>query len=123
MFTSLKGRSVIVTGASKGIGRGMAQRFGQAGCQVLVVSRHAVEAEAVAAEILAAGGSAKAFAADVTREADMHAMASAAVESFGTIHILCANAGIFPAARLGRMTEADFDLVLGTNLKGTFLAV
>src|ERR1019366_8040702 len=123
MFTSLKGRSVIVTGASKGIGRGMAQRFGQAGCQVLVVSRHAVEAEAVAAEILAAGGSAKAFAADVTRQADMHAMASAAVEAFGTIDILCANAGIFPAAKLGRMTEADFDLVLGTNLKGTFLAV
>jgi 3-oxoacyl-[acyl-carrier protein] reductase len=123
MFTSLKGRSVVVTGASKGIGRGLAQRFGQVGCHVLVVSRKSTEAEAAAAEIVAAGGSAKAFAADVTRQADMHAMASAAVEAFGTIDILCANAGIFPAAKLGLMTEADFDLVLATNLKGTFLAV
>ncbi len=123
MFTSLKGRSVVVTGASKGIGRGLARRFGQVGCQVLVVSRKSAEAEAAAAEIRAAGGSAKAFAADVTRQADMHAMAAAAVEAFGTIDILCVNAGIFPAAKLGLMTEADFDLVLATNLKGTFLAV
>lgn len=123
MFTSLLGRSVIVTGASKGIGRGLAQRFGQAGCQVLVVSRTLSGAEAAAAEIVAAGGRARPFAGDVTCEADMRAMAAAAVESFGGIDILCANAGIFPAATLGQMTEADFDRVLGTNLKGTFLAV
>ena len=101
MFTSLKGRSVVVTGASKGIGRGLAQRFGQVGCHVLVVSRKSTEAEAAAAEIVAAGGSAKAFAADVTRQADMHAMASAAVEAFGTIDILCANAAFSPLPSLG----------------------
>jgi 3-oxoacyl-[acyl-carrier protein] reductase len=123
MFTSLKGRSVIVTGASKGIGRGIARRFGLAGCQVLVVSRKLQEAERVAAEIVAAGGTAQALAADVTRQADMQAMAQAAREQFGAIDILCANAGIFPASPLSTMTEADFDLVLGTNLKGTFLAV
>lgn len=123
MFTSLAGRSVIVTGASKGIGRGIAVRFGQAGCRVLVVSRHAADADAVAAQIVAAGGSARAIACDVTQETDMHAMAAAALETFGTIDVLCANAGIFPAAKLGEMTGADFDLVLGTNLKGTFLAV
>lgn len=50
-------------------------------------------------------------------------MAQAALDSFGAIDILCANAGIFPAATLDAMTEADFDLVLGTNLKGTFLSV
>ena len=60
MFTSLKGRSVIVTGASKGIGRGIALRFGLAGCQVLVVSRKLPEAERVAAEIVAAGGTRRA---------------------------------------------------------------
>jgi 3-oxoacyl-[acyl-carrier protein] reductase len=123
MFTSLKGRSVIVTGASKGIGRGIARRFGQAGCQVVVVSRKLPEAERVAAEIVAAGGTAEALAADVTRQADMQAMAQTAREKFGAIDILCANAGIFPASPLATMTEADFDLVLGTNLKGTFLAV
>ena len=123
MFTSLKGRTVIVTGASKGIGRGIALRFGLAGCQVLVVSRKLPEAERVAAEIVAAGGTAAALAADVTRQADMRAMAQAARDEYGGIDILCANAGIFPASPLATMTEADFDLVMGTNLKGTFLAV
>jgi 3-oxoacyl-[acyl-carrier protein] reductase len=123
MFTSLKGRSVIVTGASKGIGRGIALRFGSAGCKVLVTSRSLSDAQAVAAEIAAAGGNALGFAADVTSQAGMQAMAEAAVKSFGGIDILCANAGIFPAAKLGDMTEADFDAVIATNLKGAFLAV
>ena len=123
MFSSLKGRSVIVTGGSKGIGRGIALRFGSAGCKVLVVSRKLGEANAVVAEIVAAGGSALGFAADVSRQADVQAMAEAAMGAFGGIDILCANAGIFPAAKLGAMTEADFDAVIGTNLKGTFLSV
>jgi 3-oxoacyl-[acyl-carrier protein] reductase len=123
MFSSLKGRSVIVTGSSKGIGRGIALRFGLEGCQVLVVSRNRPEAQAVVAEILAAGGKAVAFAADVTQQKDVEAMARAALDAFGGIDILCANAGIFPAAKLGAMTEADFDQVIATNLKGTFLSV
>ena len=123
MFTSLKGRSVIVTGSSKGIGRGIALRFAAAGCSVLVVSRRLNEANAVAAQILAEGGSARAVEADVTKPEDMRAMAKAALDSFGAIDILCANAGIFPAAKLDAMTEADVDLVLGTNLKGTILSV
>jgi len=123
MFSSLTGRSVIVTGASKGIGRGIALRFGSAGCQVLVVSRTLSEADGVAAEIVAAGGTARGFASDVSQAADMQAMAAAAMQWFGAIDILCANAGIFPAATLGVMTEADFDAVIGTNLKGMFLSV
>ena len=120
MFTSLEGRTVIVTGASKGIGRGLALRFGQAGLNVLVVSRALAEAEKVAAEI---GPKASAFAADVTKAEDMAAMAAAALERYGSIDVLCANAGIFPAAKLGEMTGEDFDHVIGTNLKGTFLTV
>jgi 3-oxoacyl-[acyl-carrier protein] reductase len=123
MFTPLRGRSVIVTGSSKGIGRGIARRFALAGCKVLVVSRKLDEAKAAAAEIVAAGGEARAFAADVTSQSDMEAMARAAIDAYGAIDILCANAGIFPAAKLGAMTPADFDAVIGTNLKGTFLAV
>ena len=123
MFASIKGRSVIVTGSGRGIGRGIARRFGAVGCRLLVVSRTLAEAQRVAGEITAEGGTARAFAADVQRAADMAAMAKAAVDSYGGIDILCANAGIFPAAKLGLMTEADFDQVIGTNLKGTFLAV
>jgi 3-oxoacyl-[acyl-carrier protein] reductase len=120
MLKSLQGRTVIVTGGSKGIGRGIALRFGRAGLNVLVVSRRLEEAEAVAAEI---GPSATGFAADVTSRASCAAMAAAAVERTGRIDILCANAGIFPAAKIADMTDEDFDLVMDTNLKGTFLAV
>lgn len=120
MFTSLAGKTVIVTGASKGIGRGMARRFGEAGLNVLVVSRNLDEAEKVAGEI---GSNASGFAADVTVPGDCSAMAACALDRYGSIDVLCANAGIFPAAKLGAMTAADFDHVIGTNLKGTFLSV
>jgi len=123
MFKSLDGRSVIVTGAGKGIGRGIALQFGAVGCHVLVVARTGSDANLVAAEITSAGGRATGFAGDVTRQSDMLSMAQAAVEACGGIDILCANAGIFPTSLLDVMTEADFDLVMNTNLKGTFLAV
>jgi 3-oxoacyl-[acyl-carrier protein] reductase len=120
MFQSLAGRTVIVTGASKGIGKGIARRFAEAGLNVLVVSRNLAEAEKTAAEI---GGNASGFAADVTSTEDCTAMAAAALARYGSIDVLCANAGIFPAAKLGAMTAADFDHVMNTNLKGTFLSV
>ena len=123
MFNSLRGRTVIVTGASKGIGRGIAERFGLAGCNVLVVARDLPNARLVADAIVAAGGVARAFSADVTRQSDMHGMAAAAQEAYGRIDILCANAGIFPPSPLATMTAEEFDLVMATNLKGTFLAV
>jgi 3-oxoacyl-[acyl-carrier protein] reductase len=120
MFRSLQRRTAIVTGASKGIGRGIARRLGEAGLNVLVVSRTLADAEKAAAEI---GASASAFAADVTKTDDCAAMADAAVRRYGSIDVLCANAGIFPSAPLGTMTAADFEHVIGTNLTGTFLSV
>lgn len=123
MLTSLAGRVCIVTGGSKGIGRGLALRFAEVGCKVLVVARHADQAGQVVAEIERAGGKAAAFAGDVASGDSMRAMADEAVRRFGGIDILCANAGIFPAAKLPEMTEADFDRVIGTNLKGMFLSI
>ncbi|BBK33581.1 3-oxoacyl-[acyl-carrier protein] reductase [Stella humosa] len=123
MFAPLAGRSVIVTGGSRGIGRGMAMRFAAAGCRVLVAARDRTAAEATAAEIVAAGGTALGLAVDVADEAATKAMTAAAEAHFGGIDILCANAGIFPSARLGQMTPGDFDQVIATNLRGTFLAV
>ncbi len=120
MFRSLSGRTVIVTGGSKGIGRGIAKRFGAAGLNVLVVSRTLADAERVAAEI---GANASACVADVADPAACERMAATALERYGSIDVLCANAGIFPSAKLGDMTAADFDQVIGVNLKGTFLAV
>ncbi len=120
MFKSLKGKTAIVTGASKGIGRGIARRLGEAGLNVLVVSRTIGDAEKVASEI---GANASAFAADVTSPDGCAAMADAAVSRYGSIDILCTNAGIFPYAKLGEMTAANFEHVMRTNLTGTFLSV
>jgi 3-oxoacyl-[acyl-carrier protein] reductase len=119
MFKSLKGKTAIVTGASKGIGRGIARRLGEAGLNVLVVSRTIGDAEKVAAEI---GANASAFAADVAKPDDCAAMAETAASRYGSIDVLCANAGIFPSAKLGEMTAADFEHVIQTNLTGTFLS-
>jgi len=123
MFTSLSGRTAIVTGASRGIGRAIALRFGAIGCHVLVVARAMDGAEAVAAEIVEAGGVASGMAADVSVEADARRMADVAVQRYGAIDLLCANAGIFPAARLTQMKVEEFDHVMAVNLRGTFLSV
>jgi len=123
MLTPLTGRSVIVTGASKGIGKGIARVFGRAGAKVLVVARNEAEAQASADEINAAGGTASGFSADVCDLASMEAMAQAAVDRHGGLDVLCANAGIFPQSKIVDMSGDEWDLVLGTNLKGTFNSV
>jgi 3-oxoacyl-[acyl-carrier protein] reductase len=123
MLKSIEGRSVIVTGASRGIGKGIARVFAAKGAQVLVVARNSGPAEATANEIRASGGKALAFGADVSSWLEAQRIAAEAVARFGGIDILCANAGIFPAAKLGDLTPESWDEVLGTNLKGTFLTV
>lgn len=116
MSASLKGRSVVVTGGSKGIGKGIARVFAQAGAKVAILARHEDEAKAAAAEI---GNGAAGFAADVTDAASLEK----AFAVVGVIDVLCANAGIFPQARLETMSEAQWDETSDTNLKGTFLSV
>ena len=120
MTQSLKGRSVVVTGGSKGIGKGIARVFAQAGAKVAIVARHADQAEAAASEI---GHGAFGLAGDVTSLASMESAMKAAAEKNGGIDVLCANAGIFPQARLEEMTSEQWDEVMDTNLKGTFHAV
>jgi 3-oxoacyl-[acyl-carrier protein] reductase len=123
MLNSIDGRSVIVTGASKGIGKGIAKVFASKGARILVTARNLDPAEATVKEIRAAGGAASALAADVSNWADTQRIAAAAIKEFGGIDILCANAGIFPAAKLDELTTEAWDEVLSTNLKGTFLAI
>jgi len=120
MLTSIAGRCVVVTGASRGIGKGIAQVFARHGANVCVVSRDIEQATACATAL---GGSAIGFAADVATEAGAQAMARAAADQFGGIDVLCANAGIFPQTPIEQLDAAEWDSVMATNLKGSFLSV
>lgn len=120
MLSSIAGRVVIVTGGSKGIGRGIAQVFAKHGAKLVVISRNAAEATACAAEL---GGEAVGFAADVGTWQGAQAIAQAAVDQFGGIDILCANAGIFPQTSIESLAPEEWDSVMQTNLKGSFLGV
>ena len=123
MFTSIAGRAVVVTGATRGIGKGIARVFAGAGARVLIVGRDAEAAKAAVAELSATGAEASYLLADVSRREDCQRIAATAAERFGGIDVLCANAGIFPAAPLAEMTDENIDEVLGTNLRGTILSV
>ncbi len=120
MTQSLKGRSVIVTGGSKGIGKGIARVFAQAGAKVAIMTRHADQAEAAAKEI---GHGAFGLEGDVTSLASMENAMQEVDKRNGGLDVLCANAGIFPPARLEEMTSEQWDEVNDTNLKGTFHSV
>jgi 3-oxoacyl-[acyl-carrier protein] reductase len=123
MLTSIEGRSVIVTGASKGIGKGIARVFAAKGAKVLMAARGQGDLDAAVSEILDAGGIAEGMPCDVTDFEQVEALVARAEEVHGGLHILCANAGIFPQVKLVDMTPDDWDHVLGTNLKSSFLCV
>ena len=120
MTQSLKGRSAVVTGGSKGIGKGIARVLANAGARVAIVARHADQAEAAAKEI---GHGAFGLAGDVTSMASMDKVMKTVAEKNGGLDVLCANAGIFPPAKLEEMTSEQWDEVVDTNLKGTFHSV
>jgi 3-oxoacyl-[acyl-carrier protein] reductase len=124
VFTGLDGRSVIVTGGSKGIGKGIARVFARAGANVLVAARDEATLQAAAEELTKeSGGRVETVVADVSKVDDCGRIAETAVERFGGIDVLCANAGVFPEKLLTEMTEADVDEVFACNVKGTMFSV
>jgi 3-oxoacyl-[acyl-carrier protein] reductase len=120
---SMDGRSVIVTGGTKGIGLGIAEVFAEAGARVTIVGRDGGVAGQAARRLRDAGGDVTYVVADVARPDQCVRMAEEVVAARGGIDVLCANAGIFPARMLTEMTEADFDEVFDTNMKGCLFSV
>ena len=118
----LAGRVAIVTGASRGIGRAVAERFAANGAAVVVnYTQGAKNALAVVAGIEAAGGSAIAVQADVSRSADVRGLVEQALARFGRVDILVNNAGVMIAKGVLETTEEDWDLTIDVNLKGAYL--
>jgi len=118
----LKGKTAIVTGGGRGIGRAIARKLAGEGAAVLVASRSSKEIDAVAAEIQQVGGRAKAVAADVSKEAGCEKIVRATREAFGATDILVNNAGILgPVAPTEGTTPQQWDEVLAINLTSAFL--
>jgi len=116
------GQVVVVTGSGSGLGSGIALRFAEAGAKVVVNYRSSAEgAQAIVAEIEALGGSAVALQADVSQKADVTRLVEKTVQHFGQLNILINNAGLYPLHSLLDMTEEEWDLVLDSNLRSTFL--
>lgn len=118
----LEGKIALVTGASSGIGARIALLMAEQGAAVAVNYYPGTEAdaEAVVSEIEGAGGTAAAFAADVTDSDQCEALVAAVVEKFGALDILVNNAGITRDGLIVRMSDADWQAVLSTNLTGVF---
>ncbi len=123
MYQSVKNKTVIVTGGSKGIGKGIASTFAKQGANVVIIARNHETAEACAAELAGENGNVYAIGGDVTDRESMAAATQQIFEKFGCVDVLCSNAGIFPSANLEDMTDEEWDLVMNTNAKGTFHAV
>jgi len=123
MLTSIKGRAAIVTGGSKGIGRGIARVLAAQGARVMIASREESTARTAVDELVAAGGTADSTVCDVSDWDSVQAMVEHTTNAFGGVDILCANAGAFPQTKLVDMAPDEWDTVMATNLKSAFLCV
>jgi NAD(P)-dependent dehydrogenase (short-subunit alcohol dehydrogenase family) len=119
----LNGRSVVVTGAGRGLGRAYALALAAAGAAVVVNDADAAAAEAVAAEAEALGGKAVAAPGAVGPTETAEMLADRAIEAFGRLDGLITNAGVLRDRILWKMSDEDFDTVIGVHLRGTFTCV
>jgi 3-oxoacyl-[acyl-carrier protein] reductase len=120
MLTSLKGKSVIVTGGSKGIGRGIATVFARQGAKVTITARGEDALKTAAQEI---EGDVRYEICDVSDWASVKAMVDNTVKAQGGLDVMCANAGAFPQTKIVDMDPDEWDTVMATNLRSSFLCV
>ncbi len=121
-MSDLEGRVAVITGASRGVGRQLAIDLAAAGARVVVnYARSEAKAARVVEEIVAAGGQAFAYRADVSQAGDVEGMVAAALDAYGRIDLLVNNAAVNIDRPFLELSEADWDTVHGVNLKGAFL--
>jgi NAD(P)-dependent dehydrogenase (short-subunit alcohol dehydrogenase family) len=117
----LAGKVAIVTGAAQGIGRACAERLAKEGAKVLLADVNTRKGGAAARDIAGGGGAAQFAACDVAKEADVNAAVAAALKAHGRIDVVVNNAGILDDAPFLDLPVAEFDRILGVNLRGAFL--
>ena len=119
MQIDLSGRSALVTGSTRGIGRAIAQRLSECGANVAIVGRDPAKAEEAASSLKNARG----FGADVSEPATVVALVEQVEKAFGSVDILVNNAGITRDNLLLRLKDEDWDAVLNANLRAAFVAI
>ena len=123
-MSSLKGKVALVTGASRGIGRGIAERLAKDGATIVVnYTKSAGEAEKVVSGIKGQGGNAMAVQADVSKVEDIRRLFQETKKVYGRLDILVNNAGIFWAKPILETTEEEYDQMFAVNAKGQFFAL
>ena len=113
-------KTVLITGASRGIGAGLARRFAQEGAN-LVLSANETRVHDVAAELEKSGANAIAVICDVTSKSEVENLFATAVKRFGAVDVSIQNAGVITIAKVEDLTEAEWDKVMDVNTKGVFL--
>jgi NAD(P)-dependent dehydrogenase (short-subunit alcohol dehydrogenase family) len=119
-MAGMDGKVVVVTGAARGVGFGIAQEMAAAGARVVMTDLSQEDVEAAAAQV---GSGARGLTADVTQLASMEAMYAEVMRLCGRLDVVVANAGVGDGAALGSITEAQFDFITGVNLKGVLFTV
>ncbi|PID05878.1 MULTISPECIES: 3-oxoacyl-ACP reductase FabG [unclassified Sporosarcina] len=123
MRKQFEGKTVVVTGGSKGIGKGIAKVFSEKGANVAIISRDLTQGQETANALQHNNNNVNAYTSDVTSLQSLEKTAQTIFNDFGGIDIVCANAGIFPSATIDEMTEEQWDHVQNINSKGTFFTV
>jgi NADP-dependent 3-hydroxy acid dehydrogenase YdfG len=117
----LEGKTAVITGAGRGIGRATAHALAREGCNIVLAAPEVDQIEAVAAEVRAIGPEALAVQTDIQHKSQVTALAKAAFDRFGAVDILMNNAGVAIHNAIPNIKEEDWDWMMAINLKGTFL--
>jgi NADP-dependent 3-hydroxy acid dehydrogenase YdfG len=120
---NIKDKVVVITGASSGLGEATARLLAQRGAKLVLAARRKERLDQLATELRSAGAQVTAVAADVSRRADVDALAAAALRDFGRIDVLVNNAGIMPLAPLDKLKVDEWDRMIDVNIKGVLYGI
>jgi NADP-dependent 3-hydroxy acid dehydrogenase YdfG len=123
MDKNIQGKVVVITGASSGLGEATARHLSAQGATVVLGARRVDRIDALAKELVQAGGQALALATDVTDPEQVKALVDAAVQAYGRIDVMLNNAGLMPHSPLERLKIADWDRTIDVNIKGVLYGI
>lgn len=123
MENNIKGKVVIITGASSGIGEAVAKHLTSLGALVSLAARRKENLDKLVEEIQASGGQARAFVTDVTKREQVEALVKGTIEAFGRLDVMFNNAGLMPLSRLENLHFDEWETMIDTNIKGVLYGI